>query len=144
VKIVDVNVLLLAVNDRAVDHVRLRDWWTAALSAPEPVGLSWIVVVGFLRIVTNAKFFRSALPLDQALQLMSSWIQHPNVRLVQETPDHWPIFSALLGQVGTGGNLTTDVHLAALAIARGATLVSCDADFSRFARLKWENPLAVA
>jgi predicted nucleic acid-binding protein len=45
--------------------------------------------------------------------------------------------------VGTGGSLTTDAHLAALAISHNATLVSCDTDFARFKRLRWENPLAV-
>ena len=30
-----------------------------------------------------------------------------------------------------------------LAIAHGATLVSCDADFGRFAKLRWENPVKV-
>jgi predicted nucleic acid-binding protein len=34
-----------------------------------------------------------------------------------------------------------DAHLAALAIERGATLCSTDADFSRFPVLKWLNPL---
>jgi hypothetical protein len=35
-----------------------------------------------------------------------------------------------------------DAWLAALAIERGATLCSTDADFSRFPALKWLNPLA--
>lgn len=39
-------------------------------------------------------------------------------------------------------NLTTDAHLAALAIEHGATLVSADRDFGRFPHLRWHNPLA--
>jgi predicted nucleic acid-binding protein len=39
------------------------------------------------------------------------------------------------------GNLTTDVHLAALAIEHQAELHSNDADFSRFPGLRWTNPL---
>ena len=34
---------------------------------------------------------------------------------------------------GTGGNLTTDAHLAALAVEHGATIGSFDRDFQRFA-----------
>jgi uncharacterized protein len=47
----------------------------------------------------------------------------------------------LLEPLGTAGNLTTDAHLAALAIEHGAELCSTDADFSRFAGLRWANPL---
>jgi predicted nucleic acid-binding protein len=43
--------------------------------------------------------------------------------------------------LGTGGNLTSDGHLAALAIEHGAELYSCDSDFARFPGLKWRNPL---
>ena len=40
----------------------------------------------------------------------------------------------------TAGNLTTDAHLAALAISHGATLVSFDNDFARFPNLRWTRP----
>jgi predicted nucleic acid-binding protein len=42
---------------------------------------------------------------------------------------------------GKGGNLTTDAHLAALAIEARATLHTVDTDFLRFPCLKWVNPL---
>ncbi len=37
---------------------------------------------------------------------------------------------------GTAGNLTTDAHLAALAIEHRATLATFDGDFHRFPSLK--------
>jgi predicted nucleic acid-binding protein len=40
--------------------------------------------------------------------------------------------------------LTTDAHLAAIAIENQAELHSNDADFSRFPGLRWVNPLACA
>ena len=40
------------------------------------------------------------------------------------------------------GNLTSDAHLAAMAIGHGAVLTSCDRDFSGFPELRCENPLA--
>jgi hypothetical protein len=48
----------------------------------------------------------------------------------------------LLLPIGTGGNLTSDAHLAALAIEHGAELCSLDSDFARFPGLNWRNPLA--
>jgi predicted nucleic acid-binding protein len=38
-------------------------------------------------------------------------------------------------------NLTSDAHLAALAIEHGGELCSADTDFARFAGLRWANPL---
>ena len=43
-------------------------------------------------------------------------------------------------QGGTAGNLTSDAHLAALAIEHGATMLTFDRDFSRFAGLQWDPP----
>jgi predicted nucleic acid-binding protein len=48
----------------------------------------------------------------------------------------------LLIQSGTGGNLTSDAHLAAMTIEHGATLYSADNDFKRYAGLVHINPLA--
>ena len=39
------------------------------------------------------------------------------------------------------GQLTTDVHIAALAIEHQAELCSNDSDFSRFPGLRWSDPL---
>jgi predicted nucleic acid-binding protein len=63
------------------------------------------------------------------------------VRIVREKEDHWETFRRLLTDSGTAGNLTTDAHLAALAITHDATLVSADADFGRYPQLRWKNPL---
>ena len=52
---------------------------------------------------------------------------------VQPTLRHAEILRGLLEHAGTGGNLTTDAHRAALAIEHGAEIVSFDRDFGRFA-----------
>jgi predicted nucleic acid-binding protein len=66
----------------------------------------------------------------------------PNIRVITETEDHWRILKQLLGSVTVIGNLGNDAHLAALAIAWGASIVSCDQDFHVFHQVRWENPLA--
>jgi predicted nucleic acid-binding protein len=40
------------------------------------------------------------------------------------------------------GNLTSDAHLAALALEHGCTIASADNDFRRFAGVTHLNPLA--
>lgn len=139
-KLVDVNILLYAINRNTSLHAAVRSWWEASLSGEEPVGLAWIVLLGFLRLATNARVFPEPLPPEQAMEHVAAWVAHPTTRIVAETDDHWRILKQLLEETGTAGNLTTDAHLAALAISYGATLVSCDADFARFRQLRWENP----
>lgn len=60
----------------------------------------------------------------------------------QGREEYWRVLRELLIESGTAGELTTDAHLAALAISHGATPASCDADFGRFPHLRWENPAA--
>jgi len=140
VKLVDLNVLLYAVNRDSVHHAACLRWWEDALAGDEAVGLPWVVILGFLRLATSARVFPQPLDADDALSRVDAWIAQPSVQIVHETGDQWPRLRELLREVGTAGNLTTDAHLASLAMAHGATLVSCDADFGRFPALRWLNP----
>ncbi len=141
-KIVDLNILIYAVNRAAVEHVAVHAWWQKALAGDESIGLPWVVVLGFIRVTTNPRTFATPFSVDEALHHINTWLAQPSVRIIQESPEHWRLLGGLLRQVGTAGNLTTDTHLAAMAIGHGATLVSCDTDFARFTKVRWENPLA--
>jgi toxin-antitoxin system PIN domain toxin len=86
--------------------------------------------------------FRRPLPIDTAFDLVSSWLEQPPATIVHAGPRHLQVVRELLQPLGTGGNLTSDAHLAALAIEHRAELCSSDSDFARFHGLKWRNPLA--
>jgi uncharacterized protein len=47
-----------------------------------------------------------------------------------------------LDAIGVAGALTTDAHLAALAIEYQCELASNDVDFARFPGRRWQDPLA--
>jgi toxin-antitoxin system PIN domain toxin len=140
-KIVDLNVLLYAVNTDAAQHKRARAWWEDAVNGEETLGLPWVVLLGFLRLSTNPRVFPRPLASDAAAAKVNGWLGRENVRVVREKDEHWETLQPLLGTVGTAGNLTTDAHLAALALSHDAVLVSTDTDFARFSGLRWENPL---
>ena len=140
-RIVDLNILLYAVNADSVHHAAVRTWWEKILGEDEPVGLPWVVLLGFLRIATNPSVFPRPLSLDAAVGKVDTWLALDNVRVARESDAHWSILRGLLSAAGAAGNLTTDAHLAALTISHDATLASCDADFGRFKSLRWENPL---
>lgn len=62
--------------------------------------------------------------------------------MLEATARHADVLSGLLAPLGAGGNLTSDAHLAALAVEHGATIVSYDSDFGRFSGVAWREPAA--
>ena len=141
-KIVDLNVLLYASNEDAPQHEVIRGWWQSALRGDESLGLPWVVLLGYLRLTTNPRVFPKPISHRQALDKIDAWQALPIVHVPTAKQDHWRVLSGLVQQAGAAGNLTTDAHLAALAITRDATIVSCDHDFARFSGLRYFNPLS--
>jgi toxin-antitoxin system PIN domain toxin len=140
----DVNVLVHAYNADSPAHARARAWWEDALGASRPVGLAWSVVLGYIRITTHPRVAASPLPPAVACGHVEAWLAQPQVTLLHPGERHAAILFDLLRRLGTAGNLTTDAHLAALAIEHQAEVCSSDADFARFPGLCWTNPIAAA
>jgi toxin-antitoxin system PIN domain toxin len=139
--LVDVNLLIYAVNRDAPSHRKAKAWLEAAISGTETVGLSWSVVLAFLRLTTKTGLFSEPMSVETAFDFVDEWLRQPSVTVLEPTTRHPSILRDLLLTLGTGGNLTSDAHLAALAMEHGAQLCSTDNDFSRFAGLRWRNPL---
>lgn len=137
----DVNLLIYAHNVRAAHHARAKAWWNRCLCGPDGIALAWVVLLGFVRITTHPRVFSNPLPVEAALDRIEEWLSLSHVRLIHPSQTHFQNWSSLLKQIGTAANLTTDAHLAALAIERGLILYTNDADFSRFPGLKMRNPL---
>src|SRR5207244_954440 len=98
----------------------------------DTLGLPWVVLLGFLRLTTSPRVFPRPLSPKQATAKLDAWLAEPNIQIVSEKENHCGTLEALLLESGMAGNLTTDAHLAALALTHDAVLVSCDADFTRF------------
>ena len=139
--LVDVNILLYAEDSESHLHRQADAWWGAELSRPSPVCLSWSVLSGFLRIATNRRILHRPLSLEEAIGRVQRWLDQPCVRIVQPTEKHWQFFREMLTTGKATANLVTDAHLAALALEHGCELCSTDADFARFPKLAWRNPL---
>lgn len=140
-RLVDLNLLIYAIDQSSPLHEEARPWVEAALSGPGTIALAWSVVIGFLRLSTRASVFADPLTVAEALDVIDGWLEQPAVTLVHPTDRHATVLRELLSPLGTAGNLTGDAHLAALAIEHGAELCSTDADFSRFPGVRWVNPL---
>jgi toxin-antitoxin system PIN domain toxin len=142
-KIVDANVLLYSVNSASEHHGPSRRWLDAALSGADTVGLAWVPLLAFVRLTTKAGLFPSPLRHSEAMGQVADWLGAPGAVLVGPTPRHVDVLRGLLDNVGAGGNLVNDGHLAALAIEHRGTIVSYDNDFGRFGGVMWQTPDAL-
>ncbi len=140
-KLPDVNLFLYAYDSRSPRHGAARDWLERTLSGAETVALSWTVLLAFIRLSTRSVVVEQPLSVDAAIEIVESWLDQPCVTVIDPTERHAAVLRELLSPLGAAGNLTTDAHLAALAIEHGALLCSCDTDFARFQGLRWEDPL---
>jgi toxin-antitoxin system PIN domain toxin len=138
----DANLLLYAYHQRAVQHRASREWFEDALSGRDLVRFAWLTLWAFLRLSTNPKVFEQPLSSVEAAAAVSSWLERPNVAVIEPGDRYWDILRRLLDDGQCAGPLVMDAGLAALAIEHGATLYSTDRDFSRFPGLSWRNPLA--
>ena len=142
-KLSDVNLLLYAYDASSPQHERAKAWLEERLSAVEAFAFAWTTMLAFVRLVTNPRVFEYPLRVEESLDIVDAWLAAPCATVVHPGPRHAVLLRQLLEPLGTGGNLTTDAHLAALALEHDAELCSADADFSRFPGLRWSNPLAM-
>lgn len=141
-RLVDLNLLLYSTNTDSPHHGAALNWIETVLSGEEPVAFAWVVILGFVRISTRTGAFVRPLTTNQAFEVVDSWLNRSCATILHPGEQHWALLQRLLKEAGTAGNLSTDAHLAALAIEYGATLCSSDNDFVRFGRtLRFFNPL---
>jgi toxin-antitoxin system PIN domain toxin len=136
----DVNVLVHAHNADSAVHAAARRWWDECLAGSQGIGLAWAVLLGFVRITTNRKIVARPLAPADVMARIERWLALPQVHIAHPSDQHFVRLRAELERLGTAGNLTTDAHLAVLAMERGYVLCSTDADFARFPSLRWMNP----
>ena len=138
----DVNLLLYAIIDAFPQHETARSWWEETMNSNELIGLTDPAIFGFLRISTNPRLLKPPLPIGEAAGVVEGWLAEPNVRWAVPGPRHHALALEFVRSIGTAGNLTTGVQLAAIAVENDATICSNDSDFARFDSVRWINPLA--
>jgi uncharacterized protein len=136
----DVNTLLHAVNGSSDQHTPALQALQEGFDDPRGVAFAWTALLAFLRLSTRRGIFPRPLSVDDALHVIDRWLGHPQAQVAQPGERHAQILGRLLKSAGTAGNLTTDAHLAALAIEHGATVLTFDRDFARFEGVQWKLP----
>jgi toxin-antitoxin system PIN domain toxin len=141
-KLPDVNLLLYAYEETSPHHHRARAWFEDLMSGTEPVGFAWSVLIAFVRLSTRVRPFAHPIEPARAFDIVERWLAQPNAIVLHPTERHLALLRGLIEPLGTAGNLTSDAHLAALAIEHSGEVCSADTDFARFPGLRWTNPLA--
>jgi len=109
--LVDANLLLYAYHAGAVQHPAAKRWLESALAGADPVGLSWSTILAFLRIGTNPRVFERPYSIEDATEVVSSWLAHPAVAVVRPGEQYWEILRELLLEARAGATLVTDAAL---------------------------------
>jgi len=139
----DLNILVYAYNKDAPHHRAARRWWEDTLSATESVGLAWVTCLGYMRLTTNRRVLLHPWSAAETIEHIRTWLARPHVQLLQPGPRHLDILAGFATAGALTSELTTDAHLAAMAIEYQGTIYSNDGDFVRFPGLRHRNPLRV-
>jgi len=139
-KLLDANILLHAYDRSAAQHETCRTWLEAAFNATETIALTWQTILAFVRIATSPRAVKHPLSNLQACDIVATWLERPNVMVVNAADHFWNILRQQTLDAQVSGALITAAALAALAIEHGATLYSTDRDFRRFEGLKLVDP----
>lgn len=139
--LVDANLLLYAYDEQSTYHDASMRWWESCLNGDTPVWLCWPVALAFVRISTNVRLLANPFSVDEAIDIVETWLGRRIVRWVGPGKRHWTVLRSTLRDGQASGPLVTDAHIAALAIERGGIVYSADRDFARFPGLRWVNPL---
>lgn len=81
--LLNANLLIHAVNADAPNHLGAKTRVDETLAGVRgPVGLAWITVVAFVRIITMPKLMAKPRTLVEALTEIEQWLALPNVTLI--------------------------------------------------------------
>ena len=137
----DINLLVYAHNQDDERYDAARSWWDNLLEGEESIGIPLAVSVGFVRLATNPRVMSPPMTSEEAVSLVRSWLQKPNVNSLDAGPNHFDHLQECLVAAGRAGRFVTDAHLAALALDHGAEIQTADQDFRTFPDVRWLNPL---
>lgn len=141
-RLVDANILVYAFTTSFPQHERARDWLDQRLSDGVPLGLPWPSLLAFVRLTSNPRLFERPVSVAAAWRQVEEWLACEPAWVPQPTDRHRAILGEILSATSIRAEQVPDAHLAALALEHGLAIASADTDFSRFAGLRLENPLA--
>jgi uncharacterized protein len=143
--LLDVNILVYAFRESAPEHETYANWLREATAGTETLLLADLVLVGFVRVVTNPKVVEPVVSGPQAIEFVEALCGSPRTQLTLSSPAVWEQLGHLVRrdpQIKT--NVVPDAYLAAVALTHGARVATRDRGFGRFPGLRWFDPAVAA
>lgn len=138
----DVNVLVYAFVKDSPFHEPCAKWIQEALTEPRAVALPMSVLSGFLRITTSRRVRVNPSSPDLVTDFIDWVLAHPGTFVPGSDRRDYALARTLIREQGLTGDDIPDAMLAATALGLGATLVTADRGFRRFADLSLLDPTA--
>lgn len=98
----DINLLVFSYSQEAPRHRMAREWWQGLMTDREPVGIPWVVTLGFVRLVTHPAVLEAPLPPKAALARLGQWFSREHVQSLDPGPRHLLILEELFEATGVG------------------------------------------
>jgi len=129
---VDVNILVYAHREEEPGHHFYKTWLENLVSSGEPFGLTTLVALAFVRIVTHPRFPHGPTPLPQALAVVEELQGRSGCQLLFPAEQHWSLAARLLRATQSTGAEVGDAQHAAIAMEYGCIWVTRDRDFEKW------------
>lgn len=137
----DVNVLVYAYRKDLPEHSDYRRLLERLANDDQPLGLPYLALCGFVRVMTNRRIFTNPTSSHEAWDAVNALLAAPAAMELHAGERHWDLFRQLASDIDARGNDISDAYLAAYALENNATWLSADRGFARFRRLRWSHPL---
>lgn len=137
----DTNLLIYAFNRDAPLHTQAAAWWEELLNGRELVGIPWVVMQAFVRLLSSRTVVRDPYSTAELFDICDEWLSIDVVSLLEPTESTYQTWRELMTQYQLPGTMSTDALIAAEALSNNATVHSNDGDFLRFKGLQLVNPM---
>jgi toxin-antitoxin system PIN domain toxin len=94
-KLLDVNLLIYAVDEGSAHFDDAHPWVEAALGGRETVAIPWVVLLAFLRLTTKPQVMTAPLHVEESLDVIDGWLARPNTVVVHPTERHAAVLREL-------------------------------------------------
>ncbi len=74
-RLLDLNILIYALDESSPRHEAAKQWFDATLSGSDTVAFAWHVLIGFVRLSTRAAVFDQPLSIDESLDVVDGWLE---------------------------------------------------------------------
>lgn len=139
---IDVNVLLYATDASSPHSRKAREFLDRCAGGDEVFCLAWPTIMGYLRMSTHPRIYRSPLTPAEAEANVDALVGLPHARVLTEEEGFWAVYRTVTRGVVARANAVPDAHIAAILRQHGIGVIwTNDVDFRRFPFLDVRNPL---